>query len=174
MNTILVPVDFSEHSEHAMEVAAQLARKTDAEILAVHMLPIADAVLTKDDSQNFLQAKFYMELARKRFSDFLNRPYLEGIKVTETVKNHKVFHEIGNLAQEEGADLIVMGSHGTSGISEIFVGSNTEKVVRTSTVPVLVIKKRRKEFNLEKAVFAFDFKLESLAAYKRAIGFCNN
>jgi nucleotide-binding universal stress UspA family protein len=171
MKKILVPVDFSEHSEYALEVAANLAKKIDGEILVIHMLGLSDAILTKDESQEFLEAKFYMELARKRFSEFLNKPYLKGVKLSETVQNYKIFSEIGEVAKEQDVDLIVMGSHGTSGLSEIFVGSNTEKVVRTAETPVLVIKEQRADFKMEKAVFAFDFRLESISAYHRAIKF---
>lgn len=171
MKKILVPVDFSEHSEHALEVAAQLAKTMEAEIIVVHMLGLSDAILTKDESQEFLEAKFYMELARKRFSEFLDKPYLKGIKLSETVQNYKIFSEIGEVAKERGVDLIVMGSHGTSGLSEIFVGSNTEKVVRTAETPVLVIKEKIQAFSMEKVVFAFDFRIESIAAYHRALAF---
>jgi len=171
MKKILVPVDFSAHSEYALEVAANLAKKMDAEIIVVHMLGLSDAILTKDESQEFMEAKFYMELARKRFSEFLDKPFLKGIKLSETVQNYKIFTEIGEVAKERGADLIVMGSHGTSGLSEIFVGSNTEKVVRSAETPVLVIKESRPQFQIKKVVFAFDFKIESIAAYHRALSF---
>ena len=68
-----------------------------------------------------------MKLAEKRFSEFLDQPYMEGIPVETTVQNYKEFHEIDSVAQEFGADLIVMGSHGSTGLKEVFVGSNTEK-----------------------------------------------
>ena len=62
------------------------------------------------------------------------------------------------LKDEFGIDLIVMGSHGASGLKEMFVGSNAEKVVRTSDVPVLVIKNEHRSFNVSDFVFASDFK----------------
>jgi hypothetical protein len=90
------------------------------------MMRLSEAVLTKDDSQEFMEAQHYMKLAKKRFNMFLNRPWLEGIKIKETVQNYKIFGEINQVAKEKAIDLIVMGSHGTGGLSEIFVGSNTE------------------------------------------------
>src|SRR5690606_33982274 len=122
------------------EVAATLAKRYNAEILVLHMLGLSEAVITKDSSQEFFEAKYYMKLAKKRFDMFLDKPWLKGIRITQTVQNYKIFGEINNVAKERDIDLIVMGSHGTSGLSDIFVGSNTEKVVRTSEVPVLVIK----------------------------------
>ncbi len=173
MKKILVPVDFSEYSEYALEVAATLARKQDAEIVVLHMLGLSEAVFTKDDSQEFLEAQFYMKLSKKRFNEFLDKSYLKGIKVTETVQNYKIFSEINEVAKEQNIDLIVMGSHGTGGLNQIFVGSNTEKVVRTSEIPVLVIKEQIPDLDIKKVVFGFDFQIESVKAYHKAINFLN-
>ena len=136
MQKILVPVDFSEHSEYALEVAAAMAKQSGSEILLLHMMGLSEAVLTKDSSQEAAEAHYDMKLTSKRFGEFLDKDYLQGIKVQEMVQNYKIFSEINEVALEAKADLIVMGSHGTSGLSSIFVGSNTEKVVRTSQVPV--------------------------------------
>jgi nucleotide-binding universal stress UspA family protein len=167
MKKILVPVDFSEHSEYAMEVAAQLAKKYGAEIVTLHMMGLSETIITKDDSQEALEAIYYMKLTEKRFREFLDRDYLKGIKITSTVQNYKIFNEMDDLVKEHEADLIVMGSHGSSGVREVFVGSNTEKVVRTSSVPVLVIKNRIMNFTVNKMVFASDFSPEYIPAFKK-------
>lgn len=166
MKSILVPVDFSEHAEHALEVAANFARKSNAQLLVLHMLGLSESYLTKDESQEMAEAHYYMKLAKKRFDSFLNKPYLKGLRVLQMVQNYKIFSEINYVAKENNVDLIVMGSHGSGGISELFVGSNTEKVVRTSSIPVLVIKVRRQDYSPNKVIFATDFKLESVQAYK--------
>jgi nucleotide-binding universal stress UspA family protein len=132
------------------------------------MMGLSEAILTKDDSQEAFEAIYYMKLAEKRFGEFLDRDYLKGIKITSTVQNYKIFKEMDSLAKEYDADLIVMGSHGSSGVREVFVGSNTEKVVRTSTVPVLVIKNRTMNFTVDKMVFACDFSPEYIPAFKKA------
>ena len=169
MKKILVPVDFSECSEYALEVASDLAKEYDAEIIALHMLGRSDAVLTNSQTKEMLEGIFYIKLAEKRFKDFLDKDYLMGLKVTDSVYNYKNFSEINAVALEKEADLIIMGSHGSSGISEVFVGSNTEKVVRNSDIPVLVVKKGVKNFKVENAVFACDFTDENLNAFKNAI-----
>lgn len=168
MKKILVPIDFSEHSEYALEVAAQLAKKHDAEIVALHMMGLSQAVITKDDSNEVMEAMFYMKLAEKRFQEFLDRDELEGLKVHTTVQNYKEFQEINGVAKEFGCDLIVMGSHGSSGIHEMFVGSNTEKVVRHSDIPVMVIKHRDSSIELNTIVFASNFDKELLKAFVNA------
>jgi len=168
MKTILVPIDFSDYSEYALEVAAKIAKRHDSSIVALHMMGLSQAVLTKDDSQEVFEAMYYMKLADKRFQDFLDRDYLEGIEVQTTVQNYKLFHEIDSVAQEFNADLIVMGSHGSSGLREVFVGSNTEKVVRNSEIPVLVIKNRMGDEPMNKVVFANDFDKNNVTSFLKA------
>ncbi|MEK6152260.1 universal stress protein [Flavobacteriaceae bacterium 3-367] len=170
---LLVPVDFSEHSAYALEVAATLARLQDGEIVVLHMMGLSQAVLTKDESQEYEEAHYYMKLAKKKFAAFLDREYLRGIRVTQLVQNYKIFSEINTVAKEQGTDLIVMGSHGISGLSDVFVGSNTEKVVRSSELPVLVIKERMPNFTFNKMVMAWHYKDESVATYRKARDFAD-
>lgn len=171
MKKILVPVDFSEHSEYALEVAATFAKAHKAEILVLHMMGLADSIFIKEESQGIAEAVFHMKLAEKQFATFLDKPFLEGITVTETVQNYKVFEEVNDLALEQGIDLVIMGSHGARGLKEEFVGSNTERVVRTSEVPVLVVKGNEEMVLPKRVVFACDFKKENVKAYRTAIPF---
>lgn len=171
METILVPVDFSDHSEYALEVAAGIAKKQNAEIVVLHMLALHESYLTGDEKNQTFNEIYFTKLTKERFEKFLAKDYLKGISVTEAVKYTKVFSQIDDVASEYRADLIVMGSHGTSGLKEIFVGSNTEKVVRTSKVPVLVIKERMPHFKVKKVVFVTDFEIESKSAYIAARDF---
>jgi nucleotide-binding universal stress UspA family protein len=175
MKKILVPIDFSEYSEYALQAAAILAKQQNAEIIVLHMLGLSEAVLTKNEAQEVNEAMYYMKLAEKRFDSFLDKAYLKGIKITETVQNYKIFSEINRVAHENEADFIVMGSHGISGLrEEVFIGSNTEKVVRTSDIPVLVIKNPADSFTLKKVVFACDFKIENIRAYHNAMKLFNS
>jgi len=168
MKKIIVPIDFSIHSEYALEAAAILARKHNSEILALHMLELSNALISEDTNSKQAEAVFYMKLAEQKFAEFLEKPFLEGVNVTPVVKHFKVFSEVNDVAIEHNVDLIVMGSHGSSGIKEIFVGSNTEKVVRHSDIPVLVIKHNPILMDFEKVVFACDFSKESIKPYINA------
>ena len=169
MKKIIVPVDFSEYSEYALKAAAQLAKKNGSEIYAVHMLELSDAILTSVGESTEPQAIFYLKLAEKRFNEFLNKAYLKDLKVTPIVKHFKVFSEINEVAKKHNADIIVMGSHGTSGIKELFVGSNTERVVRHSDIPVLVVKNNLLEVDFQVVLFACDFLEDSIKAYTNAV-----
>jgi nucleotide-binding universal stress UspA family protein len=173
MKKIVVPIDFSEQSEYALKVAASLAKKHDAEILALHMLELNQAMVTSSEGFHPEQTVFLIKFAEKRFNKFLNKPYLKGIKITPVVKHFKVFSEVNDVAKKNDADMIVMGSHGTDGLKEIFVGSNAERVVRNADIPVLVIKKEHTDFKVDRFLFACGFKEESLIAFHKAKEFAN-
>lgn len=171
MKNIIVPIDFSEQSEYALKVATSLAKKHGSEILALHMLELNQTMITTSESFHPEQTVFLIKLAEKRFKDFLEKPYLKGVKVTPIIKHFKVFSEVNEIAEKHNADLVVMGSHGSDGLAEIFVGSNAEKVVRNSNVPVLVVKNEITDFKIDSFVFASDFKEESLVAFQKAKAF---
>ncbi|GAA4281085.1 universal stress protein [Gaetbulibacter aestuarii] len=168
MKKIIVPIDFSEHSEYALETAANLAKKYDAELLVLHMLEMSDVMLTASDDLQNQKAAFFLQLAEQKFEEFLKKDYLKDIKITPIVKHFKVFSEVNDVAAENHADLIVMGSHGASGVREFFVGSNTERVVRNAQIPVLVIKQKMGDINFEDVVYASDFSVESIEVYHKA------
>ncbi|MGJ8593380.1 MAG: universal stress protein [Aquaticitalea sp.] len=168
MKTIIVPIDFSKHSEFALEAASILAKKNNSQILALHMLEISDATLINSDNEQQAKAVFFLKLAEQKFEEFLDKDFLKDINVLPIVKHFKVFSEVSQVAKEHNADLIIMGSHGTSGFNEIFVGSNTEKVVRHSEIPVLVIKNKPTSMEYKNVVFASDFSGEAVKPYIKA------
>ncbi len=169
MNRILVPTDFSEQAENALKVAAMLAKKHKAEIYLLHMMEIPMQQIDPGSVRSDIpETLFFMKLAHKKFEDLMESDFLEGITVHETVKADITFNEIKKSCKELNIDLIVMGSHGASGLKEMFVGSNAEKVVRTSDVPVLVIKNHHASFNIRNFVFASDFKNDNKKTYEQA------
>ena len=162
MKNILVPTDFSAQADYSLHVAAQLAKKHGCEIYLLHMLELpVNEVDALSSHSELPEAMFYMKLARKRFDEVLGKPFLKNIKVHEIVKFHQAFNGIIDTCKEFKIDLIVMGSHGVSGFKEMFIGSNTEKVVRTSDVPVLVIKNYHKKFRIKNFIYASDFSNEN-------------
>ncbi|MGJ8550281.1 universal stress protein [Winogradskyella wichelsiae] len=168
MNKIIVPVDFSEQSEFALEAAASLAQKYDSELIVLHMLELSNAIISSASEALNQETIFFIKLAEQKFDTFLNKPYLKGINVTPIIKHFKVWSEVNEVAKEYDASIIVMGSQGTSGIKEVFVGSNTEKVVRYSEIPVLVIKHNPILMEFENGVFACDFSESAIAPYLKA------
>ena len=174
MKKILVPTDFSDQAENALKVAAQLARKHNCEIYLLHVLEIPLQEIDPITSYSSMpEAVFFMKLAHQKFEKLKNKAYLKGLVVHETVDFHEIFKGIFQVCKKHDIDLIIMGSNGVSGLREMLIGSNTEKVVRTSETPVLVVKNEHKSFKVNDFVFASDFKEESKSTFEKAIKFAN-
>jgi len=169
MKKIIIPVDFSEHSEYALKTAAKLAKKHDAELLVLHMLEMSDIMLSASDGLQNQKAAFFIQIAEQNFEEFLKKDYLNDVKVTSVIKHFKVFSEVNDVALKHDADLIVMGSHGSSGFAEFFIGSNTERVVRNANIPVLVVKNNLSDVNFDVVAFACNFSEEAIKPYLNAV-----
>jgi nucleotide-binding universal stress UspA family protein len=169
MKKIIVPIDFSNHSEYALKAAALLSKKVDIEIYALHMLDIQEVNFSQSADFSQEKAIFFLKLAEVRFKKFLQKDYLKGVNVIPIIKHYKVFSEINAIAKEVSADLVIMGSHGASGLKEFFMGSNTEKVIRYSDFPVLVIKNDLLDVDFSDIVFATDFSEESIPAFQNML-----
>ena len=169
MKTILVPVDFSKPSENALQVAAQLAKKNNSKIVILHVVELAESLFGTDqfnvDNQEVM---FFLKMAKKRFTKFLEKPYLEGVDVEDQVEIGPTSFMINKSVEENKVDLVIMGSVGASGLKEVLIGSNTEKIVRKSEVPVLVVKKEMKDFAINNVIFASNFELENLKPFEKA------
>jgi len=126
-------------------------------------------MLSASDGLQDQKVAFFMKLAEQKFEKFLDKDFLKGVNVTPIIKHFKVFSEVNDVAKKHDADLVVMGSHGTSGVMEFFVGSNTERVVRNSDIPVLVVKNNVSQINFDVVSFACDFSKESIPSYKKAV-----
>lgn len=172
MKRILVPTDFSKHAEYALRVAAQIAKKNNSEIYLLHMLELPhqgnDALSTGSDIP---QIMFFKEMAINKLEALMDSDFLDGINVSEIIQFEKAFDGIMEISKKNNADLIVMGSHGSSGYEEMFIGSNAEKVVRSSEIPVLVIKNETDEFKADKLVFASDFSEEIKKPFAKLVEF---
>ncbi len=174
MKRILVPTDFSQHAEYALKVAAQIAQKNNGEIFLVHMLELPtsgnDAISTAHEMPELM---LFKNAAIAKLDTLMNAPYLNDIKVSKIIQFEMAFSGIIKNAEEHNVDLIVMGSHGASGFQEMFIGSNSEKVVRNSEIPVLIIKKEDENFNVDHFVFASDFSDEIKKPFERVVDFAN-
>jgi|SRR5690554_162194 len=173
MKKILVPTDFSEHAEFALKAAAQIAKKNNGEIILLHMLELPSQVVDKVAGRtgDVPEIMFFIQKTREHFEKIKNSSFLDGIPVTEAVQFERAFEGIIQASKGHNVDLVVMGSHGTSGVQGFFVGSNTEKVVRTSDIPVLVVKKELDIKDINKFIFASDFTDEMKKPFENAVAF---
>ncbi|GHC42310.1 universal stress protein [Ulvibacter litoralis] len=174
MKRILVPTDFSSQAENALKVAAELALKHGSEIYLLHSLEMPLSIGRGADPSNLPESLFFIKLAEKNFSELLEKPYLQEIDVHEAIGHDEIYNDISNTVEKNNIDLVIMGSHGASGFKEMFIGSNTEKVVRTSTIPVLVIKNAHASFEINDFVFATDFSEECRWSFNEAQKFAKN
>jgi nucleotide-binding universal stress UspA family protein len=172
MKKILVPTDFSQYAEYALKTAAQIARKNKGEIILLHMLELPNHMVDAvSGGSDIPEVMFFIKRARERFEEVKKSPYLEGIPVTEAVQFERAFEGIIQSSKKHNVDMVVMGSHGASGFQEFFVGSNTEKVVRSSDVPVLVVKNELDITKIKRFVFASDFSGEIKKPFTQVIEF---
>jgi len=168
MKRILVPTDFSEQADNALKIAVQIAKTYGSEIFVIHSMETPLHLATSSDTGSLPESLFFIKLAEKRFSELRKKEYLDGIVLNEAIGRNEIYEDIEEACKKNKISLIIMGSSGASGFKEMFVGSNTEKVVRTSEIPVLVIKNDHPEFEVKDFVFASDFSKSGVGAFKKA------
>lgn len=148
---ILFPTDFSDTSKHALTYAISLAREYRAELLLVHVidnsLDYSFAYSGMTPYQAPLQ-DYYSDI-RERTQQLLDEIIEKEVDLTTKTGTEVAFgtphREITELAKERGADLIVIGTHGRSGLGHLLIGSTAEKVVREAPCPVLTVRKTESE-----------------------------
>jgi nucleotide-binding universal stress UspA family protein len=146
---ILAPIDFSEHSMNAMRSAMELAKDVGAEVHLMHViaphhhfipLPLATNV---EQSRELTREAAMLEQAEEELAHLKKDEFGDSKKViTFAVIGHPV-QKLVDYAKEQSIDLIVMATHGRSGIQHALLGGTTEKIVRTSPCSVLVIRARQ-------------------------------
>ena len=138
---ILVPTDLSEFSLAAIDYARSLANVYDATIYLVHavdVVPVVSYPTIDFTLETSLQDE--AERGREILEQFASRYLGDVEQVTAVVRRGVAYDEIMRLVNEEAIDLIVMATHGRTGLPHMIMGSVAEKVVRHSPVPVLTIK----------------------------------
>ena len=173
MKKILVPFDFSETATNAFRFAIDIANQGDGEVMLLHIveLPVMyDTMLMPSLSFEEVYLKDMKENAEKEFKKLKAKWANDGPKVTWHVGYDATAATINTTAKEKKADLIVMGTKGATGFKEVIVGSNTERIVRTSSIPVIAIKKNFKG-SIKSIVFpnALSEDVEELAKNVKAL-----
>ncbi|HEX6225859.1 MAG TPA: universal stress protein [Chryseolinea sp.] len=155
MEKILVPCDFSDQAIHAFRLALDIARSSRAEVHLLHVieLPIMhDDVLTPLPSFDETLLKELSERAEIKMLE-LKQEAKEGAFVVTKIEFGPILSIITNYQEENEVNLIVMGTKGISGMAEVFIGSNAEKVVRHAACPVVVVKRQTEIEELKHIVF---------------------
>ena len=175
MKKILVPIDFSKPSEYAAKMAAKIAEKTGASITLIHLIELPSEIVDIYYGSRFSipESMLYLRKIKEKILNFKNSFFSEDMKVDYFIKLNNPFDGIRKYADKIDADLIIMGSKGHSKFEEIIIGSNTEKIVRTSKIPVIVVKRDSKKFSLKNLVFASNFKKDNKEVFIKFLDFAN-
>jgi nucleotide-binding universal stress UspA family protein len=164
---ILVPIDFSDFSDKALEYALHLAEKFSARITLFHAI-----VLFQDDVGEEQRLQAYEDWAKQR-EDFIlsqmdknqHKAKQRDIQVeTDIGRGVNAADVILDYVDDHDFDLIVMGTHGRTGLKHMLLGSVSEKVVRLSPLPVATIHRSIPEFRLKKILVPMDFSIHSKKA----------
>jgi len=156
MKKILVPIDFSPNSKNALRIAAEIARTYNASlellhtnVAAAYAVPLSEYVSPSQYAEDEEYDETAMGLLERVKKELLKDPANASLKVDTRVEEGYLFSCVRNVAEEDGVDLVVMGTKGASGVSEFLVGSNTEKVIRVAPCPVLAVPEHTKTFSLK-------------------------
>jgi nucleotide-binding universal stress UspA family protein len=148
---ILCPIDFSETSEEALKYAIQFAKAFSAHIDIVHILfdetQVVAFYLPQTTFQNMENE--ITQATKEQFKELINKyPDLTYISHSTKIIKGTPFLEIIKYAKDCKSDMIVIGTHGRTGLEHVLFGSTAEKVVRKAPCPVLTVRKENQKFKM--------------------------
>jgi nucleotide-binding universal stress UspA family protein len=135
---ILVPLDGSEHSIHALEKAIQIAKKFDGKLMLIHIYSITMFKLTPSQLHTYVLE--HHKSGEKILAEGRKRAYAEGVPFETQLNEGHIVEGIVKAAREGNCDLIVMGARGQSKLKELFLGSVSHGVTLHAPCPVLIVK----------------------------------
>lgn len=171
MKTILVPTDFSKTAQNATDVAASIAKKSKADLILLHVVEEieegsfnveGEAVASGSWEDRIFTAKM-IQKSRQQLAKAAGPMIENGINVRQLLRVGTPYHGIRAIINENKADLVVMGTNGKSPLEEILVGSNTEKVMRRSSCPVMSVNKKPSSLDFKSIVYAVSLRSDELS-----------
>ena len=143
---ILVPIDFSLHSRRAVEYGGSLAKHFNAHLIFLHVIEqeIHPSFYAAGISSIFEIDKTLKERVVENMREFVSDLVSDGLTMDYVVSEGKAHKEIVDYARHHSVDLIVIATHGLTGLEYLLLGSTTEKVVRWAACPVLTVKRQSK------------------------------
>lgn len=171
MKKIIVPTDFSEQAEHALNLASEIANKTGAKIVLMHVIEYAKKQTTFLGSSTLstmgslstgveMDDIYFIQLFKKRkgqMAEMLSDPSYANVDIVDKILLGTPYHAIEEEITESDADFIIMGTTGVNDWEESLIGSTAEKVVRHASCPVLTLRNKVRLTDIEKIVFASNF-----------------
>jgi nucleotide-binding universal stress UspA family protein len=145
---VLFCTDFSENSDYAFDFAFGIAKRDDGVLYILHVLPdnphqaFAEKYITQENLEEI--QKGIEEFLHEKFTEHYVKNIDNEVAYETSIKSGREDHEILTFGKKEQVDIIVMGTHGRTGIEHVLFGSVTEKVLRKSTIPVFIIPCKKK------------------------------
>lgn len=162
MKKIVIPYDFSEQADYALDAAIQYSQIVPSALHLVHVIEVPSSYLTLFPEYGALgidaiYSDEILDVIKSKLDKIVDDLTLSDVKISSSISFGKPFDSIQKVILDQEADLIIMGSKGATGLREIFIGSNTERVIRYAKVPVLTIKNKIDFSNMSDMIFATDF-----------------
>jgi len=161
MKKILVPTDFSKIATNALDEAVNIAKKINADIVLLHVIEEGSsdsmnvtADYVADDPQEQIFMLKLIKNSISKLDEIIAKPTYKGVSFYTELRMGNAFHGITKIVDDHNVDLVVMGTTGSSGIQELLVGSNAEKVVRHAKCPVLTINEKADTTSYDNIVLA--------------------
>ncbi len=139
-NKILVAIDFSDISAKAFTTAVDLAKRLDASLHVAHIVQIHAMNIPESGAIQIEELEAIEEQAASENMDKYVKQHGDGVAIIRTIVHGDPAVQINNIVKETGADMIVMGTHGRSGLAHLVMGSVAETVLRNAEVPVMCVK----------------------------------
>ena len=155
MKRILVPCDFSLTALQAFKFASEIARVGKGEVFLLHIVEVPTLHNSLFSPVRAYENAFLKSLKEKATKNFekMKDKWSKKVRVQLFVVQGSVISTINRYVDRKRIDLVVMGTHGSSGLREYAVGSNTEKMVRTAKVPVIAVRKAPKTASFKDLIF---------------------
>lgn len=171
---VLVPVDFSEYSETAFRYALSFAKQTGARLSLVHVSTALYCSRTElyGDSPELTDAlRAHVQRLQRQISSYVGEANREDVPIDYAIlEADDVVNKLLGYLDEQPYDLVIMGTHGRTGLKHLFLGSIAEKIVRYSPVPVLTLHKCAGDCRVRNILVPVDFSRHSLEAIENAVG----
>jgi nucleotide-binding universal stress UspA family protein len=140
LKQILIPIDFSDYSDQALRWGVSLAQKYGAQLLLLHVIPeVLEEVSARESTGEQLVIDLTAEV-EAQLHEIARQGLKEGVAVDMRVADGEPADAILRMARQEKIDLIVMGTHGRTGLSHLLLGSTAEAVVRAAACPVFTVR----------------------------------
>ena len=145
IRSILVPVDFSDCSLAGLKYAVVLARQIAARVIVLHVIDLGPVMMSLGDYGSIAHLNAAQRRTHDSMRNFLRRVNFNGVPVISVAVAGYCPNAIYETAEKEGADLIVMSTHGRTGLRHVVMGSVAEGTIRHARLPVVVVPSRTKQ-----------------------------